>query len=659
MSGSNEMYGRNADLAAEREAILALPAKQQQEALLAMSIRRSAAPAIPGGYQEPTEASEGGAWTEGLPRATGQFAGAGGPPPLERLASYKAAESSETPDSARSTSTRDVLRNITGMSPGQTALMGGRLDLIDRDVALARRQGEIEQSQRRTIAQGEADASRGFAESQRRSAQELGRRLQPIPEFVATRETARDIGSLASLLMVAGAALGGKGKQGALMAVQSMTGMMAGYRQGRMDLYQRERQNFETGMRQVQAQNTQLQEAFTRAQRLAQTDLEAARQQFQVEAVRLGATLPNISAERAGLSQGQQILQQAGTALSQAEARRDAEKTRVENATPIVTPGEQPGTFVYVRRDGTPIRNSQGQPLQAPPPRSAAGGSNAVQFRYNAAIADAAASASTDINNLLSMPGTATPPVLRDYITDATKGVTGQLAAFMGQSFTNTEERATQQIMAGLTRAVTNIQAAGRPGGVTRAALEDFARTAPQPGDSRINFYLFLAMMKQEMDLAVTSIRNGGGTEEQIKTAQEARDRVYAAVPYSVSDITRIISDGRARVSDPRTTEILQRSNRLEQAQEQIGRVANSPEEAAANEAEAVERLRRRSGGGATTAPAAPASGSGAAAPQPPAAPTATYNSLAELQAAVRAGTLTREQAFAIAQQRGFTARGQ
>jgi hypothetical protein len=277
-----------------------------------------------------------------------------------------------------------------------------------------------------------------------------------------------------------------------------------------------------------------------------------------------------------------------------------------------------------------------------------------VQFRYNAAISDAAASAATDIQNLLSMPGTATPPVLRSYITDENKGVTGQLAAFMGQSFTSTEERATQQIMAGLTRAVTNIQAAGRPGGVTRAALEDFARTAPQPGDSRINFYLFLAMMKQEMDLAVTSIRNGGGTEEQIRTAQEARDRVYAAVPYSVSDITRIISDGRARVSDPRTTEILQRSNRLEQAQTEIGRVANSPEEAAANEAEAVERLRGRGGAGTRPAPAAPAPAGGGAA-----APTATYNSLAELQAAVRAGTLTREQAFAIAQQRGFTARGQ
>jgi hypothetical protein len=327
MSSSNDRYGRNAELLAEREAILALPPDQQGQALIAMSQRRSGLPSIPGGFREPGPESEGGAYTEGLPPASGRYVDTTRIFPVQRLdkvdgASPKEAGDSTTSDAGRSTTARDALRGITGISPGQTALLGGRLDLIDRDVALARRQGDIEQSQRRTIAQGEADASRGFAESQRRSAQELERRLQPIPEFVATRETAGDIGSLASLLMVAGAALGGKGKQGALMAVQSMTGMLAGYRQGRQDLYQRERQNFETGLRQVQAQNTQLQEAFTRAQRLAQTDMEAARQQFQVEAVRLGASLPNITAERAGLAQGQQILQQAGTALSQAEAAR-------------------------------------------------------------------------------------------------------------------------------------------------------------------------------------------------------------------------------------------------------------------------------------------------------------------------------------------------
>jgi len=142
--------------------------------------------------------------------------------------------------------------------------------------------------------------------------------------------------------------LGGKGKQGALMAVGAMTGMMNGYRQGRQDLYQRERQTFETGMRQVETQNRQLQEAFSRAQRLAQTDLEAARQQFQVEAVRLGATLPNIASERGSLAAGQQILQQAGTALSQAEARKAA----IEQAAAVRREARITGEQNFVRQQG-------------------------------------------------------------------------------------------------------------------------------------------------------------------------------------------------------------------------------------------------------------------------------------------------------------------
>ena len=674
-------YGRNADLAAERDAILALPPDQMQRALLAFSQRRSGVSEAPGGFREPTEAGEGGAYTQGLPPATGRFAT--NIVPETRTAAAKTADVSdgsgsnpEAGSSGGDTNARppaagsysSAMRAIGVLPEPLRGLAEQGITNQQRLEQLGQREGETQQRVRTEQAGGEARLQRNFATAQRTAAEQNAPRA--IPAFVPTQETAADMGTLFSLLAVAGQALGGRGKAGAMAAMASMTGMLNGYRQGRQDLYQKERQNFEAGLRQIQAQNQALQEAYRRAQDTARTDMESARAQLQTRLVELGAPLVSIATERAGIQGGNQMLQNMTTVTAQVMARKDALQARaaqaeaqLANQQPIVVPGEREGTFVYARRDGTPILNPQGQPVQAPAPRGSTPGSNAVQFRYNAAISDAAASAATDIQNLLSMPGTATPPVLRSYITDENKGVTGQLTAYMGQSFTSTEERATQQIMAGLTRAVTNIQAAGRPGGVTRAALEDFARTAPQPGDSRINFYLFLAMMKQEMDLAVTSIRNGGGTEEQIRTAQEARDRVYAAVPYSVSDITRIISDGRARVSDPRTTEILQRSNRLEQAQEQIGRVANSPEEAAANEAEAVERLRRRGGGGTTTAPVAPAApaptGGGAAAPQPPAAPTATYNNLSELRAAVRAGTLTREQAFEIAQQRGFTARGQ
>jgi len=619
-------YGRNADLAAERDAILALPPDQMQRALLAFSQRRSGVPEAPGGYRNAEFAAD-------LPKPTGRFAtniipetrtaaasasGSGDGSGADPEAGSSGGDTTTRPPAAGSYS--GAMRAIGVLPEPLRGLAEQGITNQQRLEQLGQREGETQQRVRTEQAGGEERLQRDFATAQRTAAEQNAPRA--IPAFVPTQETAADMGTLFSLLAVAGQALGGRGKAGAMAAMASMTGMLNGYRQGRQDLYQKERQNFEAAVRQIQAQNQALQEAYRRAQDTARTDMESARAQLQTRLVELGAPLVSIATERAGIQGGNQMLQNMTTVTAQVMARKDALQARAEQAAlqlanqqPIVVPGEREGTFVYARRDGTPILNPQGQPVQAPAPRGSTPGSNAVQFRYNAAIADAAASASTDIQNLLSMPGTATPPVLRSFITDENKGVTPQLAAYMGQRFTSTEQRATQQIMAGLTRAVTSIQAAGRPGGVTQAALADFARTAPQPGDSRINFYLFLAMMKQEMDLAITSIRNGGGTPEQLANAQAARDRVYATIPYSVTDITRIISSGRERVSNRRTNEILERSNRLGQAERQLRRTANTPEEAAANEADAVNTLRNPSVSTTPTQPATPPAAAAATAP--------------------------------------------
>jgi hypothetical protein len=222
------------------------------------------------------------------------------------------------------------------LSPAARSVLGMQMTNVGNQARNATEIAGVQQRQQQRLAEGERDASKSYATEQRRLTQDLERRQQPIPEFIATRETARDIGSLASLLMVAGSMLGGKGKQGALMAVQSMTGMMAGYRQGRMDLYQRERQNYETGLRQVQAQNQQLQQAFERSQRTAQTDLEAARAEFRVAATALGANLPALMGQQMGYAGIGQALNTTATLVGQVDqadrtARAAAENRRLAN----------------------------------------------------------------------------------------------------------------------------------------------------------------------------------------------------------------------------------------------------------------------------------------------------------------------------------------
>ena len=336
MAGSDDRYGRNAELLAEREAILALPPEQQGPALIAMSQRRSGLPSMPGAFREPGPDTEGGAWTEGLAPASGRYVDTTRGLPTQNLANLnKVGGVAEKQGEDAPASTVPNVDNLP-LSPAARSVLGMQMTNVGNQTRTATDIAQVQQNQQRRLAEGERDASRSYASEHRRLTQDLERRQQPIPEFIATRETARDIGTLASLLMVAGATLGGKGKQGALMAVQSMTGMMAGYRQGRMDLYQRERQNYETGLRQVQAQNQQLQQAFERAQRTAQTDLEAARAEFRVAAIELGANLPALMGQQAGQAGTAQILNHTATIVGQIDqadrsARAAAENRRLAN----------------------------------------------------------------------------------------------------------------------------------------------------------------------------------------------------------------------------------------------------------------------------------------------------------------------------------------
>jgi hypothetical protein len=303
-----------------------------QRALLAFSQRRSGVPEIPGGYRNAEFAAD-------LPAPTGRFAA--NIVPETRMAAAKTADvsdgsgsSPEAGSSGGDTTTRPpaagsysaAMRAIGAMPEPIRGLAEQGITNRQRLGELARQQGETEQGVRTAQARGEADAQRTFAQAQRTAAEQNAPR--PIPAFVPTQETAADMGTLFSLLAVAGQALGGKGKAGAMSAMASMTGMLNGYRQGRQDLYQKERQNFEAGLRQIQAQNQALQDAYRRAQETARTDMESARSQLQIELTRLGAPLVSIAVERANLEGGNQQLQQIMQVTGQLMARTDAQKAR-------------------------------------------------------------------------------------------------------------------------------------------------------------------------------------------------------------------------------------------------------------------------------------------------------------------------------------------
>jgi len=177
-------------------------------------------------------------------------------------------------------------------------------DQLIGDIATKTREAETQRGQ----TMGAAYDRLGAAQ------QEAARPLQeqgPPPAFVPTRENATDMATLFSLLGVVGTALGGKSKGAGMAGMAAMTGMLNGWRQGRNDLYQRERQNFEATLQTYRAQSEHLKGIFERAMKLAETDLQKATTQAESELRAAGADIAAQTLRVQGLPSAYQVTQEA------------------------------------------------------------------------------------------------------------------------------------------------------------------------------------------------------------------------------------------------------------------------------------------------------------------------------------------------------------
>jgi hypothetical protein len=234
---------------------------------------------------------------------------------------------------------------------------------------------------------------------------------------------------------------------------------------------------------------------------------------------------------------------------------------RGAGSAPVAIIGEG-GKPQLITRDEFERRTSAGEIL-TPAPRSGAAGGGAVQFRYNTAITDATVAASMELKNIAESPLSAAPPVVAEALTNPVKSVTQGVIDYFAQASTPAEDRAVQQMQAGLVRAQAAILGGGRPGGMTEAAINEIKAQAPRSGDSKINTYLFLALGKQVYEVALKDLEAGGATDAQMKIAKEARDEAYRIVPYETKDINRILRSGGPMLINDNTVNLLRGSGTI------------------------------------------------------------------------------------------------
>lgn len=126
---------------------------------------------------------------------------------------------------------------------------------------------------------------------------------KPYEEFKPSQETASGFAALGSLLMVAGGMMGGKGRLAGIGAMNNIAGMVKGYQQGRKDLYEQERTQFEENMKVFEKNRTLIKEAFDRALKMAPYNLTTAQNNLRKELSALGASIPAEMTAKSGLVQ--------------------------------------------------------------------------------------------------------------------------------------------------------------------------------------------------------------------------------------------------------------------------------------------------------------------------------------------------------------------
>jgi len=148
--------------------------------------------------------------------------------------------------------------------------------------------------------------------------------------FLPTQQNFSDLATMYSLIGVLGFGIGSGGRGSAIQAMSAMNGMIEGYREGRIDLYEKEKDAFEYNAKALQTKINSLNSKIKEIAELAKVDYEKADLEADVMFAEEGAEFLKTYKDKVGLVKTIKALQDQVSASEQLFERITKERTRVE-----------------------------------------------------------------------------------------------------------------------------------------------------------------------------------------------------------------------------------------------------------------------------------------------------------------------------------------
>ena len=133
--------------------------------------------------------------------------------------------------------------------------------------------------------------------------------------FVPTHDNARDLATMFGLFAVIGKGMGSGFMKDAQLSMSAMNGMMQGYQQGRMDLYKKEKDQFDESQKSLKNRFDALSKKMEKVAELAKTDMQSADQEFDAAALEQGAEFLKQYKEKRVLAKGLDYVKELNNAF--------------------------------------------------------------------------------------------------------------------------------------------------------------------------------------------------------------------------------------------------------------------------------------------------------------------------------------------------------
>lgn len=443
---------------------------------------------------------------------------------------------------------------------------------LEREGAEKIAQGEVD------LARGEVRAIEGAQKAYKEQAGEAP--VRNVQDF--NPDAAMELAALTAI-MGAFVGLSGGGGRGALAALEGVT---TGYKEGQQDLYDRQVALYESEIKKYKDNLAQAKQTYDNVIRLETAKKGSGAAELKKLQTQIAGTVGEAQAKAGNFKETGNFLKDAMKALE------EVEKGAIEAG---FKPAAKP-RFAQLKVEGTDREgnkktlvfnpydeNFDPALMENPTPdtpgfagfaaeRAQTIGSREAGFAGR--VQQALSSAATDIKNVINSPGIAEMPVFAGTIGQNPKGVLDSLIALGARGSTPEEQRAFQMLTGGISAALGRIESQGLANGTTVANLKAFDEMKPLAGDSPLVTALYLARLKQELEVGLSVyVTNRATSPEQRAQVRSVVEPILQAINFEPSDVLNAMAKSNAGQG----TNLLERARRL--INQPVGTVADTPQD--------------------------------------------------------------------------------